>query len=168
MTIRGMIRCPANNFRQFWTIWSSLRIVFHSPLEPCDTIAETPGLLLTRHTVKQPTPCCGPAETPLKHTGRDQRLHKMVKSFNFLAPSLHPNTLLDIAFPLAGPSAPDPLVKSLAVKYASDGHDDFQPLGLAKVMSDRGDGTVRLASACGGLDRRVGRETAERRGHRAR
>lgn len=72
----------------------------------------------------------------------------MVKSFNFLAPSLHPNTLLDIAFPLAGPSAPDPLVKSLAVKYASDGHDDFQPLGLAKVMSDRGDGTVRLDSAC--------------------
>ena len=76
----------------------------------------------------------------------------MVKSFNFLAPSLHPNTLLDIAFPLAGPSAPDPLVKSLAVKYASDGSDDFQPLGLAKVMSDRGDGTVRPASACG-MDR---------------
>lgn len=68
----------------------------------------------------------------------------MIKSFNFLAPSLYPNTLLDISLPLAGPSAPDPIIRSLPIKYAGEKKDDFQPIGHAKLLADRGDDTVCL------------------------
>lgn len=66
----------------------------------------------------------------------------MIPTINFLAPSLHPNTLVDLTFPDPGPSSyREPIVRHLAIK-----HGEHQPLGLAKRMILRPDGSVRCAS----------------------
>lgn len=59
----------------------------------------------------------------------------MSRSLDFLAPSLHPNTLTDISLPEptpgAGPSR-EPVVRHLAIKHA-----DYSPVGRIKhVVSD--------------------------------
>ena len=51
----------------------------------------------------------------------------MPRTLGFLAPSLHPNALLDISYYEPGPSAPDPIVKNLTVK-----HHTHKPLGHVK------------------------------------
>ncbi|ORY27216.1 hypothetical protein BCR39DRAFT_539048 [Naematelia encephala] len=53
----------------------------------------------------------------------------MVQTLDFLAPSLHPNTLVDISYPEPGPSFREPIVRHLAVK-----HGEYKPLGRAKNM----------------------------------
>jgi hypothetical protein len=61
----------------------------------------------------------------------------MPKTFNFLAPSLHPNTLTELSIPEAGPSAPDPVVRHLAIKYGAD-----QPVGSVKRIVESGESGV--------------------------
>jgi hypothetical protein len=53
----------------------------------------------------------------------------MISTLNFLAPSLHPNTLTDITFPLTSSPA-DPIVRHLAIK-----HGEHAPVGLIKRVS---------------------------------
>ncbi|RSH94000.1 hypothetical protein EHS25_006653 [Saitozyma podzolica] len=53
----------------------------------------------------------------------------MIPTLNFLAPSLHPNTVTDITFPLTS-SATDPIVRHLAIK-----HGEHAPVGLIKRIS---------------------------------
>ncbi|WWD16047.1 hypothetical protein CI109_100472 [Kwoniella shandongensis] len=68
----------------------------------------------------------------------------MVRTFNFLAPSLHPNTLLDLSFsePKIGPSAPpsEAIVKHLPIKYGT-----HQPVGEIRRMVQVGDNQVVVA-----------------------
>ncbi len=61
----------------------------------------------------------------------------MSRTLNFLAPSLHPNTLLDIAYPEPGPSSREPIVRYLAVK-----HGEYLPLGHIKRMVSALDNNV--------------------------
>lgn len=65
----------------------------------------------------------------------------MINSFHFLAPSLYPNTLVDIGIPEPGIDAPDPVVKHLAIKYG--GHE---AVGTVKALAERGDGNVSCFS----------------------
>jgi hypothetical protein len=57
-----------------------------------------------------------------------------IPTLNFLLPSLHPSTLLDVSFPFAdsqdtaGPSR-DPIVRNLPVKYG-----EYAPVGVVKRM----------------------------------
>ncbi|GFZ45689.1 hypothetical protein JCM24511_03418 [Saitozyma sp. JCM 24511] len=53
----------------------------------------------------------------------------MIPTLSFLAPSLHPNTLTDITFPLTS-SPTDPIVRHLAIK-----HGEHAPVGLIKRIS---------------------------------
>ncbi|WRT67266.1 uncharacterized protein IL334_004233 [Kwoniella shivajii] len=68
----------------------------------------------------------------------------MVPTLNFLVPSLHPNTLVDLCFPSptlgAVPSAPEPIVQHLPIKYGT-----FQPLGRSKKILATGDNQVVIA-----------------------
>ncbi|KAK6903060.1 hypothetical protein I203_108321 [Kwoniella mangroviensis CBS 8507] len=68
----------------------------------------------------------------------------MVQTLNFLVPSLHPNTLIDLSFPapLLGlvPSAPEPIVQHLPIKYG-----EYQPLGRSKRMVKVGEDRVIVA-----------------------
>ena len=63
----------------------------------------------------------------------------MVRTYNFLAPSLHPNTLLDICIPEPGPSsaALEPIVKHLPIK-----HHEFSAVGTIKRLHQTQDGNV--------------------------
>ena len=69
---------------------------------------------------------------------------KMVQALSFLAPSLHPNTLTDIALPLpsSSSSAPprDAIVKHLAIKHGS-----HQPVGLVKHMISRSEDSTLVS-----------------------
>ncbi|WWC89890.1 uncharacterized protein L201_004819 [Kwoniella dendrophila CBS 6074] len=55
------------------------------------------------------------------------------QTINFLLPSLHPNTLVDLAFPVPTlglvPSAPEPIIQHLPIKY-----DKHQPIGRSKFL----------------------------------
>jgi len=55
----------------------------------------------------------------------------MTRTLNFLAPSLHPGTLVDISFADAGPSRlpREPIVRNLAIK-----HGEYPPISLVKRM----------------------------------
>ncbi|KAK4686361.1 ribosome biogenesis protein NSA1, partial [Tremellales sp. Uapishka_1] len=64
----------------------------------------------------------------------------MVRTYNFLAPSLHPNTLVDISISEPGPSSQEPLVRHLAVK-----HGQFNPLGSVRKMLMGEDGNLIVA-----------------------
>lgn len=61
----------------------------------------------------------------------------MVRTFDFLAPSLHPNTLLDISIPEPGPSAIDPVVRHLPIKYGEN-----KAVGGIKRMAQTPNGHV--------------------------
>ena len=65
----------------------------------------------------------------------------MIPTLNFLAPSLHPNTLLDISIPLPSSSSTsiDPVVKHLAIK-----HGDHQALGNIKRLVQDSNGHVGI------------------------
>lgn len=64
-----------------------------------------------------------------------------IPTLNFLLPSLHPSTLLDVSFPLghsqdtatAGPSR-DPVVRNLPIRYG-----EFEAVGIVKRMIATGD-----------------------------
>ncbi|WVW82947.1 hypothetical protein I302_104962 [Kwoniella bestiolae CBS 10118] len=66
------------------------------------------------------------------------------QTLNFLVPSLHPNTLIDLSFPSPSlglvPSAPEPIVQHLPIKYG-----EHHPLGRAKRMVKTGDERVIIA-----------------------
>ncbi|KAK8869687.1 hypothetical protein IAR55_000255 [Kwoniella newhampshirensis] len=66
------------------------------------------------------------------------------KTLNFLAPSLHPNTLLDLSFsePKIGPSAPpsEVIVNHLPIKYG-----DHRPVGGVRRMIRTGENQVVVA-----------------------
>ncbi|ODN83244.1 hypothetical protein L202_01419 [Cryptococcus amylolentus CBS 6039] len=70
----------------------------------------------------------------------------MVRTYNFLAPSLHNNTLLDVSFNepsinIAGVSSPgDPVVRRFPVKYG-----DHKPLTGVKRMVDVDDNRIVVA-----------------------
>jgi hypothetical protein len=54
----------------------------------------------------------------------------MIPTLDFLLPSLHPSTLLDVSFPITGPgTANEPIVKSLPIKYG-----EYAPVGIVKRM----------------------------------
>lgn len=54
----------------------------------------------------------------------------MIPTLDFLLPSLHPSTLLDVSFPVTGPgTANEPIVKSLPIKYG-----EHEPVGIVKRM----------------------------------
>ena len=61
----------------------------------------------------------------------------MIRAVNFLTPSLHPNTLLDISYPEPGPSSHEPLVRNVTIK-----HGDHQPVGHIKRVITFGIDTV--------------------------
>lgn len=66
--------------------------------------------------------------------GRDA----MIPTLDFLLPSLHPSTLLDVSFPLTGPgSTGEPVVRQLSIK-----HNDHEPVGVVKRMLSLEDGKV--------------------------
>jgi ribosome biogenesis protein NSA1 len=71
----------------------------------------------------------------------------MPKTFQFLAPSLHPNTLTELAIPEAGPSAPEPIVRHLAIKYGA-----HQAVGSVKRMLQTGDDEVSSLTRMRGLN----------------
>ncbi|WVR05292.1 hypothetical protein IAU60_002305 [Kwoniella sp. DSM 27419] len=66
------------------------------------------------------------------------------RTLNFLAPSLHPNTLVDLAFPEPKlglvPTADEPIVQHLPIKYG-----EHQPLGSGKRMARTADNEVVIA-----------------------
>ncbi|WVF72100.1 hypothetical protein IAT40_006912 [Kwoniella sp. CBS 6097] len=68
----------------------------------------------------------------------------LTTTLNFLAPSLHPNTLIDLSFPQpklgAVPSAPEPIVQHLPIKYG-----EYQPLGSVKRMAQTGENQIVVA-----------------------
>jgi ribosome biogenesis protein NSA1 len=70
----------------------------------------------------------------------------MPKTFQFLAPSLHPNTLTELAIPEAGPSAPDPVVRHLAIKYGA-----HEAVGSVKRMLQSKEDEVGLVIMQKGL-----------------
>jgi hypothetical protein len=54
----------------------------------------------------------------------------MIPTLDFLLPSLHPSTLLDVSFPITGPgTANEPIVKILPIKYG-----EYAPVGIVKRM----------------------------------
>jgi ribosome biogenesis protein NSA1 len=59
-----------------------------------------------------------------------------MRTYNFLAPSLHPNTIVDLAIPESGPSQ-DPIVKHLAIKYG-----EHESIGHIKRIVNGTDGNV--------------------------
>lgn len=61
----------------------------------------------------------------------------MPQTFNFFAPALHPNTILDISIPEPGPSSLEPIVKHLPIKYG-----DHKPVGNIKRMIKDHNGNV--------------------------
>ena len=63
----------------------------------------------------------------------------MINTLHFLTPSLHANTLLDIAYPEPGPSNPDTMIRNLAINYG-----DHQPLGHIKRLVPVDENKVRL------------------------
>jgi hypothetical protein len=67
------------------------------------------------------------------------QLHRtMIPTLDFLLPSLHPSTLLDVSFPLTGPgTTAEPIVRSLPIKYS-----EFQPVGIVKRMVSVGEDLV--------------------------
>ncbi|OCF41463.1 hypothetical protein I317_04764 [Kwoniella heveanensis CBS 569] len=68
----------------------------------------------------------------------------LTTTLNFLVPSLHPNTLIDLSFPQpklgAVPSAPEPIVQHLPIKYG-----EYQPLGSVKRMTKADENQVVVA-----------------------
>ncbi|WVQ78400.1 hypothetical protein IAT38_000486 [Cryptococcus sp. DSM 104549] len=71
----------------------------------------------------------------------------MVQTLNFLVPSLHPNTLIDVSFPVpklgmtsTSPTASEPLVHHMPVKYG-----EYQPLGGIKRMTSVGEDKIIVA-----------------------
>jgi hypothetical protein len=64
----------------------------------------------------------------------------MIPTLDFLLPSLHPSTLLDVSFPLTGPgTASEPIVRSLPVKYG-----EYESVGVIKRMLSLEGDQVRL------------------------
>lgn len=62
----------------------------------------------------------------------------MIPTLDFLLPSLHPSTLLDVTFPLTAPGKTgEPVVRQLSIK-----HGDHEPVGVVKRMLSLGDGRV--------------------------
>jgi hypothetical protein len=62
----------------------------------------------------------------------------MIPTLDFLLPSLHPSTLLDVSFPLTGPgTTAEPIVRSLPIKYG-----EYQPVGIVKRMVSIGENQV--------------------------
>lgn len=61
----------------------------------------------------------------------------MIRTYDFLAPSLHPNTLLDISIPEPGPSTLEPVVKHLPIK-----HNEYAAVGTIKRLHQTQDGSV--------------------------
>jgi len=54
----------------------------------------------------------------------------MIPTLDFLLPSLHPSTLLDVSFPITGPgTSKEPIVRSLPIKYG-----EHAPVGIVKRM----------------------------------
>lgn len=63
----------------------------------------------------------------------------MIPTINFLAPSLHPNTLTDVSVPVPSSSSGhlDPVVRHLAIK-----HGDRLPVGSIKQIVKPSNDTV--------------------------
>lgn len=61
----------------------------------------------------------------------------MPQTFNFLAPALHPNTILEISIPEPGPSTLEPVVKHLPIKYG-----EHKAVGNIKRMLQDQQGNV--------------------------
>lgn len=72
----------------------------------------------------------------------------MVRTYNFLAPSLYPNTVVDISFPeptigVVNVSPADPVVHHLPVKYG-----EYNALGGVRKMVNLGNNKVSPACSC--------------------
>lgn len=65
----------------------------------------------------------------------------MIPTLDFLLPSLHPSTLLDVSFPLTAPGTTgEPVVRHLSIK-----HGEHAPVGSVKRMLSIDDGRVLVA-----------------------
>lgn len=64
----------------------------------------------------------------------------MIPTLDFLLPSLHPSTLLDVSCPLTAPGTTgEAVVRHLSIK-----HGEHQPVGIVKRMLSLGDDKVGL------------------------
>lgn len=69
----------------------------------------------------------------------------MLPTLDFLLPSLHPSTLLDVSFPLTAPgSTAEAVVRHLSIK-----HGEHEAVGVVKRMLSLGDNKVSLAASNG-------------------
>lgn len=83
----------------------------------------------------------GPRKAARSHVAQKSAKNNlnMIRTYDFLAPSLHPNTLLDISIPEPGPSSLEPIVRHLPIKYG-----EHQSVGGIKRMQQATEGSVSI------------------------